>query len=156
MLTTYATAHIETPIGFLEVQGTDRGICGISFLDDAPEEVLLHDHLSDCIEQLNQYFDGKRTAFDSLLLRYPSTDFQRSVWEKLIEVPFGEVVTYGELAKLAGHEGAARAVGTAMNQNPLPIVIPCHRVLPADKSLGEYNSGPQRKMWLLQHETSMV
>ena len=70
-----------------------------------------------------------------------------------MSVPFGEVVTYGELAKISGHEGAARAVGTAMNVNPLPIIIPCHRVLPSDKSTGEYAFGTSRKQWLLEHET---
>ena len=154
MLTTFVCSHIETPVGFLEIQGSDQGVCSISFLDDVPDSVESHDHLYDCTEQLKQYFDGSRTVFDSLKLRFPAYDFQREVLDALMEIPFGEVITYGELAERAGHKGAARAVGTAMNKNPLPIIIPCHRVLPADRSLGEYASGPHRKMWLLQHETS--
>ncbi len=107
------------------------------------------------VEQLKEYFNGKRKAFDSLHLHYPATDFQRAVWDALLEVPYGEVITYGELAEKAGHKGAARAVGTVMNVNPLPIIIPCHRVLPADRSLGEYAYGADKKMWLLQHEKSV-
>ncbi len=153
MLTTYVIAHIETPIGFLAIQGNEKGIANITFLDDHPGVLEVHHQLAECTDQLKEYFDGKRTLFDSLALHFPATDFQKSVWDSLMDVPFGEVVTYGELALLAGHRGAARAVGTAMNVNPLPIIIPCHRVLPADRSLGEYASGPHRKMWLLQHET---
>jgi methylated-DNA-[protein]-cysteine S-methyltransferase len=153
MLTTYVIAHIETPIGFLAIQGNEKGIASITFLDDHPGKIEEHDYLAECTDQLKQYFDGKRKLFDSIALHYCATDFQKSVWDSLMDVPFGEVITYGELAQRAGHEGAARAVGTAMNVNPLPIIIPCHRVLPSDRSLGQYASGPGRKMWLLQHET---
>ena len=152
MLTTYVTSHIETPIGFLEIQGNENGIATISFVEDAPQKVEAADLLTACADQLKEYFDGKRQAFDSIALHFGATDFQRSVWDSLMEVPFGEVVTYGELAKLSGHEGAARAVGTAMNVNPLPIIIPCHRVLPSDQSTGEYAFGTSRKQWLLEHE----
>lgn len=154
MLTTFITSHIETPIGFLEVQGNEKGIASIAFTDDQPATLETHDDLQVCTDQLKEYFEGKRKRFDSIALHFGATDFQQSVWDSLMEIPFGEVVTYGELAKRAGHEGAARAVGTAMNVNPLPIIIPCHRVLPSDRSLGEYAPGPHRKMWLLQHETS--
>lgn len=154
MLTTYGISHIETPIGFLEVQGNEKGIASIAFIDERPEKIEAHDDLQACTDQLKEYFDGKRKRFDSLALHFAATDFQQSVWDSLMDVSFGEVVTYGELAKLAGHEGAARAVGTAMNVNPLPIIIPCHRVLPADRSSGEYAFGVDRKFWLLQHETT--
>lgn len=148
----YSVSHIETPIGILEVRGTSEGVATVAFLDAQPHAMQQSDALAECTSQLLEYFAGDRVAFDSFALHYGATDFQQSVWDALMEVPFGEVVTYGELAKYAGHEGAARAVGTAMNVNPLPIIIPCHRVLPADKSIGEYAFGANRKQWLLSHE----
>lgn len=155
MLTEVLTASLSTPIGVLTLQATQKGICELQFVDhddtmhiqESPVEIL-----QEASKQLAEYFDGKRTTFHALTLHYPATDFQREVWDALMEVPYGEVITYGELAKRSGHEGAARAVGTAMNVNPLPIIIPCHRVLPSDKSVGEYAFGADRKKWLLEHE----
>ncbi|MDP7069414.1 MAG: methylated-DNA--[protein]-cysteine S-methyltransferase, partial [Candidatus Peribacteraceae bacterium] len=132
------------------------GISSISFLESHPEEIESHDQLTACIDQLREYFEGKRSAFDSMALRYPATDFQVEVWNALMEVPFGQTLTYGELAERAGHKGASRAVGTAMNLNPLPIIIPCHRVLPSSGDIGEYASGSHRKEWLLRHENVAV
>ncbi len=146
------SAHLSTPIGTLEVKGSEKGITAITFVDDVFESSS-NPVLDSCLNQLQEYFDGKRSAFDSLHLRFPATDFQREVWDSLMEIPFGEVITYGELAKISGHTGAARAVGTAMNCNPLPIIIPCHRVLPSDKSVGEYAFGQDKKAWLLKHES---
>ena len=153
MPTDYVSAHIDTPVGFLEVRGTSEGISTIAFLEKQPEKLESSDVLSECIFQLQEYFDGKRKDFHDFPLRFAATQFQEEVWSELMNVPFGEVISYGELAERAGHKGAARAVGTAMNVNPLPIIIPCHRVLPADKSLGEYAFGAGKKMWLLHHES---
>ncbi len=82
----------------------------------------------------------------------PGTAFQRLVWRSLIRVPFGHTITYGELATRIGHPRAARAVGTALRKNPLPILVPCHRVVPASGGIGEYVGGTPRKRWLLQFE----
>ena len=152
MLTTFCTSHLQTPLGFLEVQGNEQGIASITFLEEHPSQMQDEDQLEQCVFQLREYFAGDRTTFDSLVLHFTATPFQQSVWDTLMQVPFGETISYGELAKRSGHEGAARAVGTAMNQNPLPIIIPCHRVLPSDNSLGEYAFGSKRKEWLLNHE----
>lgn len=156
MPTEYAIAHIKTPIGTVEIQGTERGLSSVTFLDADPATFRNDQTLKDSVAQLTEYFAGKRTSFHSLALRFPATDFQQAVWNELMRVPFGETVTYGELAARAGHKGAARAVGTAMNVNPLPIIIPCHRVLPADRTLGQYACGPERKLWLLQLEAKMA
>lgn len=155
MPTSVHTAALDTPIGTVEVLGSEKGVAQITFADPSytPINPLTHHPvITSAAQQLQEYFDGKRRVFDSVALHYPETDFQRDVWNALMEVPYGEVVTYGELAAMAGHKGAARAVGTAMNVNPLPIIIPCHRVLPANKTLGEYAFGAERKLWLLQHE----
>lgn len=150
---THQKAHIETPVGVLEIRGTAQGVSEVVFLQENPEAFEQHEDLQSCTEQLKEYFNGERTGFHSLALKYAATPFQEDVWTALMDIPFGEVISYGELAKRAGHDGAARAVGTAMNVNPLPIIIPCHRVLPADKTLGQYAFGSQKKQWLLRHES---
>lgn len=153
MITEFAIAHIATPVGTVELKGTDEGLAAVTFLDVAPSQLRADNELKESVSQLKEYFSGNRTAFHSLKLRFAATDFQRQVWDELMRVPFGQTVTYGELAERAGHKGAARAVGTAMNVNPLPIIIPCHRVLPANRTLGQYACGPERKLWLLQLES---
>ena len=144
----------ESPLGYIIVSGTEKGISSITFCDDKPayKKVDLHPCMHDCVDQLRSYFEGRSTKFHSIALRYPATEFQLSVWDTLMEVPFGETLTYGELAERSGNKGAHRAVGTAMNSNPLPIIIPCHRVLPASGGIGGYGSGVHRKEWLLSHE----
>ena len=146
---------METPIGTIEITCSDKGITSVRFLEEGSKAGAVddHPHLRACIDQLTQYFGGKRKKFDSLTLRYAATDFQRDVWETLLDVPFGETVTYAVLAKEAGHDGAARAVGTAMRVNPLAIIVPCHRVLPESGETGEYAGGAWRKEWLLAHES---
>ena len=102
---------------------------------------------------LRKYFKNPRVKFESLKLDLSGfTLFQKKVYSVLRKVPAGKVVTYGELARRAGHPGAARAVGTAMKKNRLPIVIPCHRVVKADGSIGQYSSGVKWKRWLLGNE----
>ncbi|MBM3231294.1 methylated-DNA--[protein]-cysteine S-methyltransferase [Candidatus Peregrinibacteria bacterium] len=146
-------AHVASPVGALEVVCTDQGIRSIAFVEGPIVfEDDHHPHLLACMTQLSEYFEGNRKAFHSLTLRYASTDVQRDVWEALMGVPFGETVTYAELAKAAGHPGAARAVGTAMRLNPLVIIVPCHRVVPEGGGIGEYARGVNRKEWLLNHE----
>ena len=157
MVKTVFQAHYQSPIGTLCVEGVEEGIRSISFSDEKPTthpriDSSVHPHLRDCILQLDEYFFSDRRAFHSLPLHFGATDFQSAVWDVLLHVPYGETVSYAELAMNAGHPGAARAVGTAMRVNPLPIIIPCHRVLPSSGELGHYTPGPQRKRWLLTHE----
>ena len=101
--------------------------------------------------QLDEYFAGRRRAFD-LPLEYPGSPFQRRVWDALLRIPFGETRTYAELARDIGAPGAARAVGSANGANRLAIVIPCHRVIAADGGLGGYGGGLWRKLRLLETE----
>jgi methylated-DNA-[protein]-cysteine S-methyltransferase len=101
--------------------------------------------------QLDAYFGGERTTFD-LPLAPIGTPFQRRVWEELAHIPPGTTVTYGELARRAGHPGAARAVGAAVGRNPISIVVPCHRVVGADGTLTGYAGGVARKAFLLALE----
>jgi methylated-DNA-[protein]-cysteine S-methyltransferase len=103
------------------------------------------------ITQLEEYFNGKRTHFD-MPLDFAGTSFQMSVWRELLKIPYGQTRTYGELAKVVGKPGAARAVGMANHDNPIAVVIPCHRVLGRNGSLTGYAGGIQLKQKLLAIE----
>jgi len=104
------------------------------------------------VAQLQEYFEGSRTAFDSLPLVLRGTEFQLKVWEATSDVPFGETVHYGDIANAIGHPDAVRAVGTALGRNPLCLLVPCHRILPKGLNGGGYAWGLERKEWLLKHE----
>ena len=102
-------------------------------------------------DQLREYLAGTRTRFD-LALAPSGTPFQQRVWRGLTDIPYGAVCGYGDLARSIGNPGAARAVGQANGANPIPIIIPCHRVIHADGSISGYGGGVDRKKWLLRHE----
>ncbi|HEX8804828.1 MAG TPA: methylated-DNA--[protein]-cysteine S-methyltransferase [Acidimicrobiales bacterium] len=154
----------DTPIGPLTLAATGVGVLRIAFGDE--DEVL--DELSAAVSprvlhvpgrldalrrQLDEYFAGRRRRFDVPLDRRLSRGYRRQVLEALAAgVPYGETVSYKELAVRTENPGAVRAVGTAMATNPLPIVVPCHRVLPASGALGNYGGGPEIKAWLLRLE----
>lgn len=104
------------------------------------------------IDALRRYFHGDQDAFGTLPIAPVGTPFLMAVWEACAGIPFGETRTYGELAEAVARPGAARAVGTAMRRNPLPLIVPCHRVVPSSGGLGQYNGGVQIKRWLLDHE----
>jgi methylated-DNA-[protein]-cysteine S-methyltransferase len=101
--------------------------------------------------QLDEYFSGRRTRFD-LPLAPAGTPFQKRVWSALADIPYGRTISYIELARTVGDERAVRAVGGANGKNPLPIVLPCHRVIGANGSLAGFGGGIERKRWLLEHE----
>ena len=149
--------YLETPIGSLLLVGSDDGLVRVAFEQDGrpepPEEdwVRAPEKLETARRQLEEYFQGSRREFD-LRLEPEGTDFQRSVWRALAEIPFGETVSYGELAQSLGKPSAMRAVGAANGRNPLPIVLPCHRVIGSDGSLTGFGGGLDAKRYLLDHE----
>jgi len=155
---------VESPIGPLLLAASPRGICRISFTAD-PEAHLdalarLHgarvlrarDAVAAAEEQLAEYFAGERRGFELDVDTRPLQPFARRVLEELARVPFGETTTYGTLAARVEAPRAARAVGTVMNRNPIPIVLPCHRVVGANGSLTGYAGGLHVKERLLRHE----
>ncbi len=152
MLTQITSAFLTTDLGSLRVTATDRGIDSISFVS-APRKYKEEstDMLERALQELRGYFLGDLQRF-SVPLVMRGTDFQQRVWDALLTIPFGTTVTYGEIAKEIGNPLAVRAVGTAVGDNPLAIIIPCHRVLPAGGGLGQYASGSDKKEWLLRHE----
>lgn len=109
------------------------------------------DALRTVVTELDEYFAGTRTAFD-VPVRLHGTPFQLEVWEQLRRIPYGETISYGELAKRVDRPEAARAVGSANGQNPVAIVVPCHRVIGADGSLTGFGGGLEWKRWLLERE----
>jgi methylated-DNA-[protein]-cysteine S-methyltransferase len=148
--------EIATPIGRLRLAGDEKGLRGISFENrfrpsessDRPGALA---PFREAIDQLNAYFAGERRRFD-LPLAPEGTPFQREVWSALTTIPYGETVSYGELARQLGKPAATRAVGAANGRNPIPIIIPCHRVIGADGSLTGFGGGLAVKRALLALE----
>lgn len=144
---------MQSPVGLLAIRGNDKGIGAIEYIEKevevSPEPPAF---LLECVRQLEEYFEGKRSAFHELPLLMRGTEFQLRVWDALLGVPFGETTTYGTLASEVGDKNAARAVGTALNRNPLAIIVPCHRIV-ASGNDGGYAGGMERKRWLLAHES---
>ncbi|MHC1702439.1 MAG: methylated-DNA--[protein]-cysteine S-methyltransferase [Tenuifilaceae bacterium] len=145
--------YLLSPIGLLWIGSNGVYINSIRFLDNS-ELKSTNDPIGlvqNCIVQLNEYFEGKRKLFD-LPIMPSGTEFQRTVWDKVSEIPYGETTSYGLISKLLGDPKLSRAVGTANGANPIPIIIPCHRVIGNDGSLTGYAGGLDRKKWLLNHE----
>lgn len=146
-------AYIKTPLGITKLRGDATGLSSITVLNsEAPPTPIIPEVLEDAVYQLNEYFEGKRKAFD-LVLNPTGTDFQQRVWKLLLEIPFGKTVSYLALSKKLGDVKAIRAVAGANGKNPLWIVVPCHRVIGSDGSLTGYAGGLSRKKWLLEHES---
>jgi methylated-DNA-[protein]-cysteine S-methyltransferase len=157
----------DTPIGPLTLAATPTGLVRVGFgpEDDllpqlaaqvSPRVVHLPARLDDLRRQLDEYFAGKRHTFEVPLDRRLSHGYRRAVLEELSRVPYGETVSYKDLAERTGHPKASRAVGTAMATNPIPIVVPCHRVLRTGGALGGYGGGLDTKVWLLRHEGALL
>lgn len=145
--------YYESPIGWLQIIGTNEGIERIDVVErgeDQNEKVA--EPLMQSLEELEQYFQKKRTSF-SMPLKLVGTPFQLRVWEALQTIPYGQTVSYADIAKQIGQPKAVRAVGNAVGNNPITIVVPCHRVVRTGGGLGGYAWGIERKKWLLTHET---
>jgi methylated-DNA-[protein]-cysteine S-methyltransferase len=156
---------VDSPVGTLLLAATDAGLVRVAFaiegfeavLDDLAEQIsprLLAGsaRLEAPARELDEYFDGHRQTFDLELDLRLSSGFRRSVVERLAQIPYGQHTSYGALAAQLERPRASRAVGTACATNPLPVILPCHRVLRADGSLGGYLGGTTAKRWLLDHE----
>ncbi|MBC6997445.1 methylated-DNA--[protein]-cysteine S-methyltransferase [Cytophaga sp. FL35] len=147
------TAYISTPLGTAKLEGDLDGITAITVSNETPNPGKnVPKSLQPAAEQLEEYFLGRRTEFN-LKLNPQGTDFQKKVWEALLDIPFGKTVSYLDLSKTLGDVKAIRAVASANGKNPLWIVVPCHRVIGSDGSLTGYAGGLHRKKWLLEHES---
>jgi len=155
---------LATPVGMLRIAATPRGLCRIDFVTRAvrknqpgrvkpagPGENQARRHLAAAVRQLEEYFAGGRTAF-AVPLDLQGTPHQQRVWRALQEIPFGRALSYGELARRLGAPRGARAIGHACATNPVPVVVPCHRVIGGDGTLRGYDGGVWRKRLLLDLE----
>ena len=147
---------MKTPVGSLLIAENSSGVSAIIFNGDSfsiPESWQRVKNLSsEVMNQLQQYFNGERYEFD-LQLAPEGTSFQMDVWRALEEIPYGETISYLDLAKRMGKPAAVRAVGAANGANPLPIVIPCHRVIGHNGKLTGYGGGLEKKQYLLSMES---
>jgi methylated-DNA-[protein]-cysteine S-methyltransferase len=150
--------YVDTPIGAVLIAGDADAIRRIAFPKNRKPvrpgpgwERSARGPVGEAVRQLREYFAGRRTGFD-LPLAPEGTSFQRAVWRQLQDIPYGGTISYGELARRVGNPKASRAVGSANGANPLPIVIPCHRVIGADGKLGGFGGGLPIKQALLELE----
>ena len=156
--------HFETPIGRLWFAATPEGLCRVKLVS-SEEEFLTslkrsidgepkreERRFRDLVERFKAYFRGEPTSFSDLPLDLRGTDFQRTVWHAVAEIPYGRLSTYREVAVRVGRPRAYRAAGNAVGRNPLHLVIPCHRVVRSDGSLGGFGSGIEVKKYLLRLE----
>ena len=144
-------AYYESPIGVLEIAGTTTALTAVHFVDTIPAHYETHPLMQAAREQLDAYFRHRRETFD-LPLEPEGTPFQQRVWRELLTVPYGRLLTYQDVADAIGSPKATRAVGAANGQNPIPIIIPCHRIVGSGGKLTGYGGGLWRKEWLLRHE----
>ena len=149
------TAYIKTPLGIAKLEGDINGLSVISVFDDGKITEVIPEVLEDAVYQLQEYFRGERTTF-SVELNPEGTDFQKKVWNALLQIPFGKTCSYLQLSKVLGDPKAIRAVAAANGKNPLWIMVPCHRVIGSDGSLTGYAGGLHRKKWLLEHESPVT
>jgi len=156
----YSYFKYPSPLGILTVMFTKRGIHRITFRNNAKNNNISGDiYIRECdhliykyiFGELNKYFTGKLRVFEVPVV-LEGTNFQKRVWQELMKVPYGESMTYGEIARAIGSPKAARAVGNANNKNKLPIIIPCHRIISSSGKLTGYAGGLDRKRWLINHE----
>ena len=167
-MTTLTVTAMESPIGELKIVSSHDGLCGVAFEDYWDSTIRFLERRFGGPVRLEEgdphsaklrfeaYFAGDVTALDALPIDSGGTEFQRLVWEALRKIPAGSTVTYGDIAREIGRDTAVRAVGAANGQNPVPVVVPCHRVIGRDGTLTGYGGGLERKQWLLQHEVLRV
>ena len=161
-----AYRSLDTPLGELLLAATTGGVVRVALPNESRDTVLqeLADavsprileeplRLDDAARELSEYFDGKRRGFDLAVDLRLSHGFRRQVLERLRRIPFGETLSYSAVASSSGHPGASRAVGTACATNPVPLIVPCHRVVRSDGSIGNYAGGERAKRFLLDLES---
>lgn len=147
--------YMDSPLGELTV-GSDADGCLHLLVWKRVERPASSGPSSKPAQVLKAYFDGDLEAIDSLSVARPGTAFQREVWAELRNIPCGTTISYAELAERIGRPKAVRAVGTANGANPVPIVVPCHRVIGANGTLTGYGGGLEKKRWLLVHEGALL
>lgn len=162
----YYTTCYASPLGLITLASDEKSLVGLwlegqkYFAGTINEDMIINDELPVFVQTkcwLDNYFAGKRPTISDLTLTPTGSDFRQDVWKILMEIPYGETITYGDIAKrIASMRGletmSSQAVGGAVGHNPIPIIIPCHRVVGTNGSLIGYAGGIEKKIWLLEHE----
>jgi methylated-DNA-[protein]-cysteine S-methyltransferase len=153
-----AYTYYKSPVGLLKIGGTEHYISEVSFVDNEDEIIEASEtvpllHL--CIEEMIEYFNGKRRSFD-LPVHQNGTQFQEKVWGELLNINFGKTISYMDLAKRLGDPKSIRAAASSNGKNHICIIVPCHRVVGSNMSLVGYSGGLWRKKWLLNHENKIA
>ncbi len=147
--------YYESPIGLLKIGGTEHYIAELTFVDNKEQiahgEPGISDVIHQCTEQLIEFFQGRRKVFN-IPVHQDGTEFQKRVWNELLEISYGKTISYLDLAKRLGDPKVIRAAASTNGKNKIAIIVPCHRVIGSDKTLVGYSGGLWRKKWLLQHE----
>lgn len=152
---------MNSPAGSCRIYASDKGVTQIDFIEKGEElekekeeevEETDHPHLLQAVRELNEYYAGTRKSFEVPLDLKIGTEFQREAWQKLREIPYGTTISYGEQAKAMGRPKAVRAVGGANGRNPIPVIIPCHRVVSSLGKLHGFSGGLDLKRYLLAVE----
>jgi len=146
---------INTPLGVLKINGNAEGIHSVIFSNKkSPVSKEIPKVLQECVQQLEEYFEGTRKEF-TVKLNPQGTEFQRKAWKSLQTIPYGKTMSYSEQSNLLNKPKAIRAVANANGKNLLAILVPCHRIIGSDGSLTRYAGGLERKDWLLNHESNI-
>ncbi|MCH2083655.1 MAG: methylated-DNA--[protein]-cysteine S-methyltransferase [Saprospiraceae bacterium] len=150
------TTFCPTSFGCFQIKGSSLGISSVKLVENVPkEEKEIPEDLKACHQQLLEYFDGKRETFDLKLDWDGSADFNRAVWGELVKIPYGRTTSYSAIAEKIGNPTAVRAVGLANRNNPIAIIVPCHRVIAKNGDLQGYFYGLDMKRRLLELENPM-
>ncbi|MFL7807506.1 MAG: methylated-DNA--[protein]-cysteine S-methyltransferase [Anaerolineae bacterium] len=150
-----AVGYYASPIGLIEICGSGEAITSLRMGAMRQYGVMGNPLIDRAVEQLAAYFRGARYTFD-LPIALVGTEFQHSVWEQILTIPYGQTQSYSEVARILDKPRAVRAVGAAAGQNPISIIVPCHRVIGSHGDLVGYGGGLWRKEWLLQHEGALL
>lgn len=146
-----AKCVFETPLGKIIAVADEEGLCSLDFDENASASDEENVHLTQLQRELTEYFEGKRKTFD-VRLNPKGTPFQRAVWRTLCDIPYGSVISYSQEAQMLSNAKAVRAVANANGKNPIPIIIPCHRVIAKGGGIGGYSGGIWRKEFMLELE----
>ena len=148
-------AYLDSPIGLIELGGTTEALTSVAFVEQRRADVESTAVLDVAQRQLAEYFAGVRREFD-VPLSLRGSEFQQAVWTQLVTISYGQMVSYQDIADALGNPQAVRAVGAANGQNPIAIIVPCHRVVGSNGKLVGYGGGLWRKEWLLRHEGALL
>ncbi|BCL14848.1 methylated-DNA--[protein]-cysteine S-methyltransferase [Micromonospora sagamiensis] len=147
---------LDSPIGELSVAVDDTAVCGVHFGRVESAGPAADDLSRQAVAELDAYFAGEMVEFTVPVAVRRGSEFERAVWREMTRIPYGETATYGEVAKAVGDPGAARAVGVACNRNPIPVIVPCHRIVGAGGKLVGFGGGLPRKVHLLELEARVA